>query len=262
LFITGDGSQGLYRERSKRFSWKSKGIRAQGRTEYLHENYRNAATIYQLATTFSGPAGFGEIEGEPHSLATNQSHPSARGGNIFVVREKDRVAEISKAVNLAHELIAGQWQTDGVADPMQFHFADIGIIYPTHKNLEGLIADSLIPRLKAECKVPAVWISDPVRANRSDFSPAIRVQTIHHAKGLQYRAVIFMWADLLPFAQGRDAEQDRKLFYVALTRATEFLTIIHSGSSSFLKEAYAELEKTKPTGWLGSVMRSMWGRQT
>src|SRR5262245_41936040 len=33
-------------------------------------------------------------------------------------------------------------------------------------------------------------------------------------KGLRYRTVIFLWADLLPFAQGRDVEQDRRLFYV------------------------------------------------
>ena len=53
LFITGDGSQGLYKQRSKRFSWKSKGIQAQGRTEYLSENYRNAAKIFQLAANDS-----------------------------------------------------------------------------------------------------------------------------------------------------------------------------------------------------------------
>jgi superfamily I DNA/RNA helicase len=86
-------------------------------------------------------------------------------------------------------------------------------------------------------------VSDPSRANRSDFSSAIRVQTIHHAKGLRYRAVIFVWADVLPFTQGHDAEQDRKLFYVALTRATELLAIVHSGHSSFVAEAYKAIEK-------------------
>jgi ATP-dependent exoDNAse (exonuclease V) beta subunit len=151
-------------------------------------------------------------------------------------------------VNLASQLISGKWRADGRAEPTQFLFADIGIIYPTHKNREKLIADSLILRLKAECNAPVVWISDPNRANRSNFSSAIRVQTIHHAKGLQYRAAIFMWADLLPFAQGRDAEQDRNLFYVALTRATELLAIVHSGHSEFVNKTYATLEKMKPIG--------------
>jgi hypothetical protein len=263
LFITGDGSQGLYQQRSKGFSWKSKGIRAQGRTEYLHENYRNAGKIYELAAGFSGPYGFGEIEGEPFTAGAAQSRTVTSGGNIVVIQKKDRASEISEVVTLASRLVAGNWHTDGPLAPRQFHFADIGIVYPRHRNHEDLITKSLIPRLKAACNAPVVWISDPKGTKRSDFSPAIRVQTIHHAKGLQYRAVIFMWADQLPFAQSQDAERDRKLFYVALTRATEFLAIIHSGHSPLLNESYAALKKTKPIGWLSSVMQSItWDRKT
>jgi superfamily I DNA/RNA helicase len=55
-----------------------------------------------------------------------------------------------------------------------------------------------------------------------------------------------MWADLLPFAH--DVEQDRNLFYVALTRATELLAIVHSGQSSFVAEAYAAIEKKLTIG--------------
>jgi ATP-dependent exoDNAse (exonuclease V) beta subunit len=45
-----------------------------------------------------------------------------------------------------------------------------------------------------------------------------------------------------------DAEQDQKLFYVALTRATEFLAIVHSGHSAFVNEAYAALKKYETIG--------------
>jgi superfamily I DNA/RNA helicase len=231
------------------------GIQAQGRTEYLSENYRNAAKIYQLATRFSGPPTFGEIEGEPNAVRTDPSRSIASGGNVFVVRERDRAREISKVVDLVSQLVVGKWEADGQTVPDQFDFADIGIIYPTHKNQESLITETLIPRLKAECNAPVVWVSDPSRINRSDFSPAIRVQTIHHAKGLQYRAVIFLWADQLPFAQSNDTEQDRKLFYVALTRATELLTIVHSGHSSFVAETYTAIEK-KREHWLTALFKS------
>ena len=247
IFITGDGSQGLYRQRNRRFSWISKGIQAQGRTEYLSENYRNAAKIFQLATRFSGPSTFGEIEGDPKAPGDDQSRSVASGGNILVIREKDRASEISKVVNLVSQLLAGKCESDSKTDT-QFHFADIGIIYPTHKNQEALITESLLPRIRAECNVPAVWVSDPNGGNRSNFDPAVRIQTIHHAKGLQYRAVIFMWADLLPFAQSRDVEQDRNLFYVALTRATQLLTIVHSRHSSFVAETYTAIEKQATVG--------------
>lgn len=241
IFITGDGSQGLYRQRTRGFSWISKGIQAQGRTEYLNENYRNAAKIYQLATRFSGPSTFGEIEGGPSGFRDDQSRSVASGGNIFVIQEKDRAGEISKVVSLVSRLLAGKREPAATIDA-PFHFADIGIVYPTHKSQETLITGSLLPRIKTECHVPVVWVSDPSGGNRSNFSPAVRIQTIHHAKGLQYRAVIFMWADLLPFAQGRDVEQDRKLFYVALTRATQLLAIVHSGQSPFVAETYRAIE--------------------
>jgi len=247
IFITGDGSQGLYRQRNRRFSWISKGIQAQGRTEYLSENYRNAAKIFQLATRFSGPSTFGEIEGDPKAPGDDQSRSVASGGNIFVIREKDRAGEISKVVNLVSQLLGGKCESDSKNDT-QFHFADIGIIYPTHKNQETLITQLLLPRIIAECNVPAVWVSDPNGSNRSNFSPAVRIQTIHHAKGLQYRAVIFMWADLLPFAQSRDVEQDRNLFYVAITRATQLLTIVHSRHSSFVAETYTAIGKQPGIG--------------
>jgi superfamily I DNA/RNA helicase len=64
-----------------------------------------------------------------------------------------------------------------------------------------------------------------------------------------------MWADQLPFAQGNDAEQDRKLFYVALTRATELLAIVHSGESAFVKETYTAINKTRGH-WLTALLKS------
>lgn len=59
----------------------------------------------------------------------------------------------------------------------------------------------------------------------------------------------------MPFAQGRDPEQDRNLFYVALTRATELLAIVHSGHSSFVAEAYTVVEK-KRNHWLTALFKS------
>jgi superfamily I DNA/RNA helicase len=219
----------------------------------LSENYRNAAKIFQLAARFSGPAAFGEIEGEADTHQ-NYSRTVASGGNIFLIQAKDRADEISKVVALVSQLLNGKLDTQQIG-AAKFDFADIGIIYPAHRNREVLITESLIPRLKAECNAPTVWVSDPSGANRSDFSSAIRVQTIHHAKGLQYRAVIFVWADLLPFAQGHDVEQDRKSFYVALTRATELLVIVHSGHSSFVAEAYTEIGKNR-NHWLTALFKS------
>ena len=52
----------------------------------------------------------------------------------------------------------------------------------------------------------------------------VKLQTIHSAKGLQYRAVILLWADLL--------NAERRLLYVGLTRAEDLLAVLWSGAGS------------------------------
>jgi superfamily I DNA/RNA helicase len=65
--------------------------------------------------------------------------------------------------------------------------------------------------------------------------PGIKIQTIHGSKGLQYRAVIVLWADRLPRSfPDIDPDEDPKLMYVALTRAEDYLFISHSEPSDFI----------------------------
>lgn len=48
---------------------------------------------------------------------------------------------------------------------------------------------------------------------------------MNHAKGLQFRAVVVLFADL-PEKDWEQAEA-RRLFHVALTRAEDFLAVFH-----------------------------------
>lgn len=88
---------------------------------------------------------------------------------------------------------------------------------------------------------PTIWLTDSRNPNARNrvFEPGIKVQTIHSAKGLQYQAVILMWADQLPrpkyFRNAKELE-DRRLFYVGLTRAEDFLVVSASGYSKFIAE--------------------------
>jgi superfamily I DNA/RNA helicase len=62
---------------------------------------------------------------------------------------------------------------------------------------------------------------------------------MHSARGLQFRIVLLLWADLLPSNfKGRGGDVDRGLLYVAMTRAEEMLVILHSGSSPYVEEIY------------------------
>ncbi len=62
-----------------------------------------------------------------------------------------------------------------------------------------------------------------LESERPDAS-ALKVQTI--SKGLQYRGVIVLWTDLLPSVRPEEAGDDRRMLYVAITRAETDLVLL------------------------------------
>ena len=82
---------------------------------------------------------------------------------------------------------------------------------------------------------------------------AVKILPMHSARGLQFRIVVVLWADLLPSPfKGREDSIDRGLFYVALTRAEDMLAILHSGSSPYVEELFNALGRAQ-----GSSPRSL-----
>jgi len=76
---------------------------------------------------------------------------------------------------------------------------------------------------------------------------AVKILPMHSARGLQFRIVLLLWADLLPSPfKSRDDGIDRGLLYVAMTRAEDMLVILHSGSSSYVEELYRALGTGPP----------------
>ena len=72
-------------------------------------------------------------------------------------------------------------------------------------------------------------------------SEAVTLMTLHGSKGLEFPAVFIYGADkgMIPYESGKhpaDVEEERRLFYVGITRAKEELLITTSGEmSEFLK---------------------------
>ncbi len=109
--------------------------------------------------------------------------------------------------------------------------------------------------------------------NIKETDDAIRLMTVHSAKGLEfdYVFIVGMEEDLFPFKHmgeedisSRESEEERRLFYVALTRAKKKLYLSHvilrtifgaqriAEPSEFLADIDINLiesvEKTKPSG--------------
>ncbi|MCG6964440.1 MAG: ATP-dependent helicase [Acidobacteria bacterium] len=58
---------------------------------------------------------------------------------------------------------------------------------------------------------------------------SLTLSTIHQAKGLEWRAVFLIWLaeGRFPTVRAEDMEEERRLFYVAVTRAKEDLYLVH-----------------------------------
>jgi DNA helicase II / ATP-dependent DNA helicase PcrA len=97
----------------------------------------------------------------------------------------------------------------------------------------------------------------------------VTLMTIHNAKGLEFRAVFVVGVEEEIFPSARSieeqgVEEERRLFYVGLTRAQERLTLTHASSrllwgrttahlpSRFLDELpdrHVERERLRPASW-------------
>ena len=128
-------------------------------------------------------------------------------------------------------------QEDGLPTPTDERTtldpSDIGVLYPRlPRNLTGTMSEL------AACMgtiAPVNWPNGPQCFTNK--SHALSLRTIHSAKGLQWRAVILLWADLLPISQ--EPEQlraDQSLLYVGMTRAEDVLIMTASVGSRFTAE--------------------------
>ena len=242
LVIVADGSQSLYRRAN--FTWAQYGIKARGRTVStrfnLERNYRNSKEICLLASTFltASEADAG-VDNAIQSLRVEPAQSViTTGAKPLLITAKDRRGELNEAAKIVRDLIDGVWQNQQII-PLKPE--EIGIFYPSSRENEKALLAEFVAYL-GNRGIPATWLNDPKNPGSAEdiTTTGVKLQTAHSAKGLQYRAAILVWADKLPkFDSYRDPEQrrtDRRLFYVAITRAESFFAIIHSEPSDFLED--------------------------
>lgn len=223
LFIAGDGTQSLFRKRS--FTWAEVGVSASGRTTILRRNYRNTGEILGAAVLFAAP---GEIErAQGPGDATPSPECLRRGPAPELIelqsrqKESDCAAALIQSWLVAGVTIRGRRQT--------LRPSDIAILYPHLPNRATPFLAELKDRLAPFTKAV---ILDGQSGSLSD--EGVRIISIQRATGLQFKAVIMLWTDLLP-ANFADRD-DRTLLYLAMTRAEDVLVILHSRRSELVDE--------------------------
>lgn len=228
LFIVHDSAQNIYR---KGFSFKSVGIQIKGRAKILKTNYRNTREIAQLASSFlnCGVKFTDELlkDDEGQLLEIIRPQATLRSGSPPQLIEcksfREECAEIAARVKL--------WLEKGKYPPQE-----ILILYVkkgANPNDEKYI-QAVLTSLE-EAGIEYEWITRNQESKRSFqlSSAKVKVSTIHSAKGLDFAAVALVGLSLLP-SSAEQAEVERKLVYVGLTRARNELLITHCKDSQFI----------------------------
>jgi superfamily I DNA/RNA helicase len=237
LLIVCDGNQGI--RLIDAVSWKSLGIRAMGRTIHqafdLDRNYRNTKGILKLASHFTAK----NIKNDEDSISiipVDPSQATRRGPKPILFKCKDHLDECQKIITTAKQFLEGKVTFKNKL--IKLVPPEIGILY---HGILGRDQDVFQEFLKELSSVsPVTWLSSKDRDSRKKvFEKTIKVQTVHSAKGLQYRAVFVMWADLFKPFNPKDTDREQRLLYVALTRASDVLIITYSEPNEFIERMIA-----------------------
>ena len=194
LFFVGDGHQRIYSRH--RASMGKCGINIQGRSKKLYLNYRTTEEIRRTAVALLEGREIDDLDGgtDDNSRYKSLSHGPAP--------EVVDVATADAGVNLAVERV-----TEWVKEP-EIAGGTICVMAPT-KKLRDAVGEQLV---SAGIAVSAIEVDAADTAS----ADAVRVATMHRAKGLEFDRVVGLAPNGIEPAGGTDIAQ---LIYVSLTRA-------------------------------------------
>lgn len=208
LTVVGDDAQCIYGFRGSRIEnmLEFKERYADAKVISLKTNYRSTGNIIHTANV-----GLTSIrQGFSKTLCANK-----RAGEKVRLLKAESVEDQSRtAVRVINEAIKrGQ------------KFADIAILYRAHAHASE-IRHELIQQ-----QIPFNMIS--ARDEKDEpCGDRVTLSSVHQAKGLEWKEVIVIWLAEGKFPlevgkQERQLDEERRLFYVAITRAKEHLTLLY-----------------------------------
>ncbi|MBK6007881.1 NERD domain-containing protein [Ramlibacter ginsenosidimutans] len=214
LLVLYDSAQNIYgKSTSRKFSFKSVGIQAAGRTTILKINYRNTKQILQTANLVAAEFLQPDAQDEDGTPLVQPVSCGREGLEPLIVRLpslRDEALKIADLLSAAHQ--------EGHA------WGDMAILCRRHSVMFAC-ADVLRAR----------GLPHQVRERSGDFAPlanSIKVMTMHASKGLEFPVVAVPGVGQMP-EEGEEVGDEARLFYVAATRATQRLVVTVSGEGSF-----------------------------
>ncbi len=217
LLVLYDDAQNINGNAARRkFTWKSLGVQAQGRTTILKLNYRNTLEILSVARSFASEllhARAGDDDGVP--LVAPES-AGRRGPVPELIRAETANAEADLVVSQIRDELAHGRRLD-----------DIAVLY--RFNWQGSKLRAAFQRASLACNMAS---DDGGKRALFVVRDAVKLVSIHSSKGLEFPMVVIPWLGMLP-KPGEDETHEARLLYVAMTRATERLLLTHHEDSLF-----------------------------
>ena len=213
LLLLYDDAQSIYQQKRERFTFRSVGISAVGRTKILKRNYRNTDEILACASAFASEL-LQEVKADDDGVPRVSPVPGGRKGSRPVFRESRNLQD--EADSIAREI--DKRRRAGMA------LNDIGVFYTA-----PYVATEVVASL-TRAGIPYEWLKDPTSKQWQPGHDSVKLMTIHSSKGLQYQVGIIAGAGCLPY---RSPAEDARLMYVAMTRATHELLITGSKRTMF-----------------------------
>ncbi|MFC5741734.1 3'-5' exonuclease [Dyella tabacisoli] len=216
LLVLYDDAQNIYGKPGRRqISWKSLGVQAQGRTTILKLNYRNTLEILAVARGFANEL-LRERSDEDDGVPLIAPESAGRRGALPELIRVERAADQLPAIidRLRHEHADGR------------PFSDMAVIYRN-----GWEGEKLHEALK-RAEIPSRLADSNGKSSLFVVEDTVKLVTMHSSKGLEFPLVIIPGLGSLP-KPGKDEVDEARLLYVAMTRATERLVLIHHEDSIF-----------------------------
>jgi len=206
LLVALDSSQNIYKRKS---SWRELGVQVVGHSRVLRTNYRNTRPIldaaYRIVSELDSPSNGAQSDDHvtPDRALRDGSPPQVHRHAALAVARK--FVEVWIKARL-----------DRGMSP-----EDILVLALSRPTIERL----------------SVWLKErriPACSLLTDHVPgAVRLSTIHSAKGLDAACVLLFAAHEL---EGREDEEARRLLYIGMTRARDELCVSYHCESRLMEE--------------------------
>ncbi|HET8899026.1 MAG TPA: 3'-5' exonuclease [Rhodanobacteraceae bacterium] len=226
LLVMYDDAQSIYGQRERRkVTWKSLGIQAaHGRTTILRINYRNTIEVLAVARIVAGHL-LDEREGSDEEVPCVAPESAGRHGPM---------PELSRFGDQWREMTA---LTTALLEQHQkgMPWSEMAVIY------RSTFAGKRLAKALADCDIPHALAVGAGKGTLFKTDGCVKLVTMHSSKGLEFPFVIIPDLGSMP-AQGQDEAEEARLLYVAMTRATEQLLMLHHSESVFTEKLRAGIQ--------------------